>query len=418
MKSGQNSTLLSVGEALDILLSRIEPIDRDESAALFDCAGRTLFEDILAKRDLPSFDNSAMDGYAVKIADAGKTVRTIGRVYAGADLQGAIKSGECIKIMTGAPIPEGAEAIAMIEHVQSAGENLVKLPEQIALYQHIRKAGEEIKTGDTLLRRGERLNAVKCAALASQGVTIAKVYQRLKVAVISSGDEVVEPWLSPSRFQIFNTNAVTMTLSLKEAGFDAHYEGLCKDDPRLLAQKIEKALSENDALIVTGGVSVGDADYARKAFESLNAEIFFHGLNFKPGKPTMTGKVFGKHFFALPGNPLSAFANLRIFAFPALRKLQGDRAFYGDFCVAINDVAFEIKGDRDTAFLGALKNGRWQISRGGKYGSSMLLPIVESDSFAIFTKEAREVKAGEIIKIVPFDRFPKVSQGDPINRGR
>ncbi|MDR2639415.1 MAG: molybdopterin molybdotransferase MoeA [Helicobacteraceae bacterium] len=409
-------TSFSISEALALLLSKIEPNAQSESVALFSCAGRALAEDITARRALPPFDNSAMDGYAIKLADAGAIARVTDTVFAGSAPAKAVGKGEAIKIMTGAGVPEGAEAIVMIEHIEIVGENLIKLPSAIAPNQHIRLAGEEFGAGVKLLRAGERLNAVKTALLASQGIMSASVYKRLKIAVISSGDELVEPWQTPAPFQIFNSNAAAIALSLEEAGFETSYEGLGGDDPALLAQMIQKALAANDALVVTGGVSAGDADYSRRVFESLNAEIFFHGLNFKPGKPTMAGRVFGKPFFALPGNPMSALANLYMLALPAFRKLQGDLAVYSDFCVAENAEPFEIKGDRDTAFLGVLKSGRWRITRGGKYGSGMLLPLAKSDSFAIFSKSVREVKAGEAIKVIPLDRFPGVAPDDPINR--
>lgn len=416
INQGRTMTFLSISEALKLLLSKTEILDQRENVALFHCLGRVLSEEIIAKRALPPFDNSAMDGYAARIKDAGKVVKVTDTIFAGDAPKSEVKDGEAIKIMTGAPAPKGAEAVVMIEHITQTGENLIKLPDQIAPDQHIRLMGEELKVGVKLLYKGERLNAIKSALLASQGIMSANVYRRLKIAVISSGDEVVEPWQAASRFQIFNTNATSLILSLEEAGFIARYEGLSKDDPKGLSEKIEKALTQNDALIVTGGISAGEADYTRGAFESLNCEIFFHGLNFKPGKPTMAGKALGKLFFALPGNPLSALANLHMLVLPTLRKMQGDLAIYSDFCIANNKERFEINGDRDTAFLGCFKSGEWQIARGGKYGSGMLLPLAESNSFAIFSKNIGEVKEGESIKIIPLDRFPGSALEDPINR--
>ncbi|MDR3347805.1 MAG: molybdopterin molybdotransferase MoeA [Helicobacteraceae bacterium] len=407
---------LSIESALKLILSKIEAQCQSETISA-DCAlGRVAAEEITARRMLPPFDNSAMDGYAVKVGDSGQKVKVIGTIYAGDAPSDALARGEAIRIMTGAPIPKGTEAVVMREQIVSAGDEAITLPNQITPNQHIRYAGEEVQEGAQLIGRGECVSPIDAALLASQGITKVNVYKRLNVAVIASGDEVVEPWQTPDRYQIFNTNAVAIMQTLAKAGFEARYVGLCGDDPIVLATMIKKALLENDALIITGGVSAGAADHTRRAFETIGAEVFFHGLNFKPGKPTMAGKALDKLFFALPGNPLSAIANLLMLALPSLRKLQGAQKIFNDFCAAKNVRTFAIKGDRDIALLGTLAGGQWQITQGGKYGSGMLLPIARSNSFAIFAPRAGDIEAGIKIKVVPIDGTFSATFRDPLNR--
>jgi molybdopterin molybdotransferase len=409
-------TSYAITEAQLIALRRVKRITACETVALSECGDRILAEAIAASRSLPPFDNAAMDGYAVKCADAGKVVKVTDTIFAGDEPKRAVCEGEAIKIMTGAPTPEGAEAIAMIEHIERVDANTIRLPEKIAPSQHIRRKGEELEAGKTLFTIGDRLTPVRAALLASQGVAQVKVFRRVKVAVISTGDEVVELGGAPNAFQIFNSNATALIHSLRQAGFETIYSGTSRDDPIALAERLKNAFAVADAAITSGGISAGEADFTKRAFESIGSEIYFHGLNFKPGKPTMAGSAFGKPFFALPGNPLSAVVNLRALVLPALRKLQGAKACADDYIYAQNDEAFTLKNDRDTAVLGCVSRGRFTVTRGGKYGSGMLLPLAESDALAIFASSVKTVEKDQIIKVVSLNAAPVADAGDPINR--
>ncbi|GHV01443.1 molybdopterin molybdenumtransferase MoeA [Campylobacterota bacterium] len=392
-------TSLNLHEAHDRLLEAAAPIRATEIVGIFDLVGRILAEPLIATRALPPYDNSAMDGYAVKLADAGKIVQITERVLAGDQPQRSVELGETIGIMTGAIVPRGTEAIVPFEKVETL-TGAVKLPENIKPKQHIRFAGEEAAAGDQLIAAGERLNATHAALFASQGIMAAKVYCRLKVAVVSTGDELVEPWGSASLQQIHNTNSTAIALELRNAGYEPIYASLGSDDVNAIAGELKRLIGRVDFIITCGGISRGEADYTKEAFEQLGAVIFFHGLNFKPGRPTMAGQVRNTLFAALPGNPLSALANLHLLVFPVLQKIAGANEFWLDCQSAINGEEFNAKSDRDIAFLGRLEGGSFRIIDGGRYGSGMLTPLANANAFAIVSGAVSSVAQGAAIKVV------------------
>ncbi|MDR2904502.1 MAG: molybdopterin molybdotransferase MoeA [Helicobacteraceae bacterium] len=407
--------LPAIADALKIMLECVTPIARAELVSLSGALGRILAADVAALRDLPPYDNSAMDGYAVKLTDAGKAVKVAGAIFAGDEPNAEVSEGSAVKIMTGAMIPNGAEAVVMVEDTRILEGGLARLPEKIAADQHIRFAGEEIKEGAALFAKGDRITPAVGALLASQGITETRVFAPLKAAIISSGNEIVEAGVAAKAHQIYNTNAAALSLALKEAGFEPRYFGISPDDPARLAEILSRAFAECDAVLTTGGVSVGEADFTIKAFEAIGAEIFFHGLNFKPGKPTMAGAVLGKPFFALPGNPLSGAANLYLLVLPALAKLQGGKMFYPNFVLARLASDLAVKGDRQNAILGRFKSGEWSAARGGKYGSGMMTPLCEADSFAVFCG-AKTYERGSIVKVLPIPCDLSDNEADFVNK--
>lgn len=409
-------TFYDLNEALDRLLAGVVPAQAVETVGVLECEGRVLAEAVTVRRNLPPFSNSGMDGYAVKLGDAGKTVRIAGTIFAGGIPEGEVKPGEAIKIMTGAPTPAGCEAVVMFEQTEKVGDDRIKLPEKIAADQNTKAAGEELQAGAVLFKAGEKLGAAHGALLASQGIMAVRVFKRLKVAVVSGGDEVVEPWQTPGAYQIYNTNSAALCLSLKSAGFEPLYASLGGDDTEALAARLEAIIDSCDAVLTTGGISMGEADFTRAAFEKLGIEIFFHGLNLKPGRPTLAGRIGRKLAVALPGNPLSALANFHLLVLPALFKMQGQTAFATDFVTAENTEPFGLKGDRDTALLGRLEGGRFTVCRGGKYGSGMLLPVAESNALAVFERSVHKSEAGQNIKVVPIGFAPAPVRKDVINR--
>ena len=409
-------TFYDLNVALDRLLSGVAPTQAIETVGVLECEGRILAEAVAVRRNLPPFANSGMDGYAVKVADAGKTVRVTGTIFAGGVPQGEVKPGEAVKIMTGAPTPAGCEAVVMFEQTEKIADDQIKLPEKITANQNIKQAGEELRSGQGLFEAGEKLGAAHGALLASQGIMAVRVYKRLKVAVVSGGDEVVEPWQTPGEYQIYNTNSAALCLSLKSAGFEPLYASLGGDNTEALAARLEAIIESCDAVLTTGGISKGEADFTRAAFEKLGIEIFFHGLNLKPGKPTLAGRIGHKLAVALPGNPLSALANFHLLVLPALFKMQGQAAHAPDFATAENAETFTLKGDRDTALLGRLEGGRFSVCRGGKYGSGMLLPVAESNAFAVFEQNFGPVPSGCPIRVVPIGYAPRPERTEIINR--
>ncbi len=404
------------GEALKRLVEGSEPIGAEESVGLFSLCGRTLAQPVQAVRHLPPFDNSAMDGYAVRCGDAAQAVRVLDTLFAGDVPDAALSSGgETIKVMTGAPVPEGCEAVVPFEEATVKGDQ-VRLPETIKAGNHIKRAGEELSAGAPIFERGVCLDPSGVALLASQGMMAATVYRPLRVAVLSGGDEVIEPWQQPGAFEIYNTNSIALVSALQAAGYEATYATLSGDDEASLSRKLEEVLHGCDAVLTTGGISVGEADFTRAAFERLGIEIFFHGLNLKPGRPTMAGRIGRKLAVALPGNPLSALVNFHLLVLPALAKMQGRRACYLDVLLAQNLESVRIKTGRDTALLGRLEGGGFRVTRGGKYGSGMLLPLAESNAIALFGAQSGGLEADQPIKVIALQGALSEQWHDPINR--
>lgn len=404
----------NLDEALEILLGAVTKIDRVESVSLLEADGRVLAEKLVAIMNLPPFDNSGMDGYAVRLADAGKALSVASTIYAGGVPTSVLQSGSAIKIMTGAPTPDGAEAVVPFEHTTQDGE-LIRLPDQIKANQNIKKEGEELSAGETIFEVGTTLDPAKIALIASQGIMAVRVFERAKITVISGGDEVVEPWQKASRYQIYNTNSIALSTTLKKAGFEASYASIGKDNLEALAMRVKSAIEGSDVVLTTGGISVGEADFTKKALEMLGAKVHFHGLNIKPGKPTLVATIGKKLVVALPGNPLSALANLHLLVLPALFKIQGAQNYYHNLVEAKMGEDLLIKGDRDTAIFGTLSAGRFVSFNGGKYGSGMLSPIAQSNAIVVFGKSKGGASNGELVKVISINNPAIDSFVSPIN---
>lgn len=399
----QKESLIDFSEALDIVLTKTKKSGKYEIVSLFEASGRILAEDIYCKKQLPAFSNSAMDGYAVKLADAGKVALISGAIMAGDDPSSIrFNEGECVKIMTGAPIPPSAEAVVAFENAQTMESGDVLLPSVIKNMANIREEGEESKLGDKLLEFGEALTPAAIGSLASQGIFAVKVAARPKVAVISSGNEIAEPWESSSKTQIYNSNAATLLSLCKNYGCEASYV-------RLLADGYEETLSlinslkGYDLLITTGGISMGEADFIGKAFLESGLDALFKKVALKPGKPTMFGYLGETAVLALPGNPISAIANFYLFGSAIIARLTDAKAVHMGYVMGVNKTAFDIKDSRANLILGSYSNGVFEAYNGGNYGSGMIKPIVACNSFIMTGKGVTRLEAGEGVKVVLLD---------------
>jgi len=393
-------TSYDIKEIIDISLKNVECNLPSEKVMLLDSLNRVLSEDIYCKKELPAFNNSGMDGYAVRLKDAGKWVEIAGESFAGGNIPKiTLEDGKGLKIMTGAPTPHGTEGIVPFENVVEKNGNLIKLPEKLKLNDNHKIQGEEARIGELLLKKGTRLRYSHISLLASQGISVVSVYKKLRVGVFSTGDELKEPWESAAAHQIHNSNSSGIYMALKERGYDVSYIGSLRDEESAIKDGIEGALGF-DILFTSGGVSAGEADFTIKALESLGLETFFHGINVKPGKPTMMGRVGETIFFGLPGNPISALMNLQLFALPVLEKMQGSLKFYPTFFIAKNSESFSFKGQRANMVLGTINDGYFKATRGYRYGSGMILPLVESNSFAVIEKGIESLNEGAELKVI------------------
>lgn len=326
--------MITINAALGKVLSAVSPLSF-ENVALARAAGRVLAEDLRARIDVPSFDNSTMDGYAVRArnlagAGAGRPVglKIQGVARAGAQFLEKIRAGHAVKIMTGAPLPRGADAVVMQEQTQDGCSGAVKIFHAPKRGEWVRPRGGDIRAGEILIKKGGSLRPYEVSVLAAQGLREVLVYRRPRAAVLSTGDELVGPGRALAFGKIYDANGPAIASALSAWGMGWTDFGIAGDAPRRIKSKLRKALSRCDAVLVSGGVSVGDFDYTKSLLENLGVKTIFWKVKIKPGKPLYFGVYKGskgesKPVFGLPGNPVSVLVCLEEFVRPALDKMQG-----------------------------------------------------------------------------------------------
>jgi molybdopterin molybdotransferase len=401
-------------DALQMAMERVTGTQKREIVMLDAALGYSIATDITCQKNLPSFDNSAMDGFALRAEDAGKQLRIVATIFAGDTPKAILEEGCCYKIMTGAQVPSDADTIVPIEECSHVTETEVAIPEDIRQGNAFRPKGEEQKEGNVLFEKGEFITPAHIALLSAQGIMAAKVYKQLQIAVLSTGDEIKEPWEEASEDEIYNANAFAITSLLQKYGFAPTYAGAIPDDLEETVSLIAK-LKRYDVIITTGGISMGDADFLEEAFVKNGLSPLFHGVNVKPGRPTMMGTMQQSFVMAMPGNPLTAMINTFLLSLPVLFKMQGSSRYLHDFVYAKNIQAFKMRPGRNNIVLGKMENGTFHVTRNNKYGSGMLTPIVESNALAIFNEEVSSVKEEEFIKVILFESLPLAKENDPIN---
>ena len=386
---------VTIEEALEFIYKNTTPRSL-KIVPLEEALGYVLAEDITASHNLPPYDNSAMDGYAVKIEDALKDVKVGHTIFAGDDSKEELKSGFAIKIMTGAKIPHGCEAIVPIEDV-TITKGGVLLPKDIKPSRHIRLCGEDIKSGRTILKKGQRLHAHHITLLASQGRSHIKVYKRPKVAVFASGNELKMHFESVDAHQLYNTNSPTFYARALELGCEVDFIGTACDSLEDIYEHIKSAL-ESDLIVTSGGVSVGDADFTKEAFGKFGYEIFFDKVEIKPGKPTTFGRIKETLVLNLPGNPLAAALNFELFAQSIILALSGDEAKYIAPIETTAAAECIIKGGRRTLIPGYFDGT--EFTPYDKFSPGMITPLSISNAYIIADERCEVIKKGSRVKIL------------------
>jgi len=319
--------MISVEEALGILLSDL-PERKIEQIPFKSALGRVLAEDLVATSDIPPFNRSAVDGYAVLAADVEEApveLAVSGESRAGAGMPGTLRPGEAVAIMTGAPIPDGADCVQMIEQCQvSDNGQKVTVLRPVKARENIAPRASEARAGDAVLESGHRIGPAEIAVMATFGYQQASVYKKPAVAILATGDELVEYDRQPRPDQIRNSNAYCLASQLRYMDIEADYLGIARDDKEELRQKMLLGL-ERDILIITGGVSMGEYDFVQDVFHHLGLEILFSKVAIKPGKPTVFARRGDRLVFGLPGNPISALVTFECFVRPVLGRLCGMR---------------------------------------------------------------------------------------------
>ena len=314
-------TMIQFEKALETVLDSVRQLDA-ERVELADALGRILAEDVKSDLDIPPFNKSAMDGYACRRRDLGEELKVIETIPAGAVPTKSIAPGECAKIMTGGMVPEGADCVVMVEYTESPAQGRIRFSGD-RTKDNICQRGEDIKAGQVVLREGTLLKPQHIAVLATVGDAQPMVAKRPEVGIIATGNELVEPQLSPAGSQIRNSNGPQLVAQLWGIGAVARDYGIAKDTVDEIDNLFKKAANENDLVIICGGVSMGDFDFVPQVLKQNDVDLLFEKVAIKPGKPTVFGMSDNVYCFGLPGNPVSGFALFNLLVKPFLYKMMG-----------------------------------------------------------------------------------------------
>lgn len=401
----------SLSEALENMLNQLPEATKTETITINQAANRVLAEDIFSSINVPSFDNSAMDGYAISLQNFSENqpLVVIGKSFAGNPFSGKIAQGECVRIMTGAKIPENCNAVVMQEDATLNADGTVQFAKTPKIGANIRRIGEDVAQGSLVLAKGNLLNVATLPLLASLGISEVKVFHKVKVAVLSTGDELVSVGEKLGEGQIYDTNRFTVRLMLEKLGCEILDFGTLPDNPETFEKIFIEAQSRADILITSGGVSVGEADFTKDVLEKLG-KISFWKIAMKPGKPFAFGKLENAWFFGLPGNPVSALVTFYQLVQPALLKLSGyDNEKIANFSPKLTAYAAvpmkKAVGRQDfqRGFFYADENGQLAVKTIGTQGSHIFSAFNESNCFIVLEQERGNIEVGEKVVIQPFN---------------
>lgn len=399
---------LNVATARQALLDALSPVSGWEMLPIRSALNRILQRDIVAPFDVPAHTNSAMDGYAFRIADLaadGDTrLSVVGTALAGNAFSGQVGERQAVRIMTGAVLPQGADSVVAQEHVRTDGDALLVPPGQTA-GQHVRQAGEDLARGKPALAAGKRLGPAEIGLLASLGIGEVCVRRRLRVAFFSTGDEIASLNRPLAPGEVYDSNRYTLFGVLTQLGVEPIDLGVVGDHPAALEEALRQAAAQADVILTSGGVSVGDADYVRELTARLG-DVMFWKLNIKPGRPMAFGRIGDAWLFGLPGNPVAVMVTFHQLVVDALRKLMGcsplpERAWFKVPCVS----AIEKSPGRREFPRGVLfaDGDQWKVRPVSNQGSGILSSMSNANCFIVLPETGRDVAAGELVDVQPFD---------------
>jgi molybdopterin molybdotransferase len=403
--------LRSLDDALAELLARVAPLADTELVSSFDADRRVLAQDLVSALNVPGFDNSSMDGYALRSADvreAGVVLRVAQRIAAGHFGQ-MLHAGEAARIFTGAPMPPGADAVVMQEDCTDLGNDTVRVNSAPSAAQWVRRAGEDISQGTVVLQKGELLTPASLGLAASIGLSHLSVVRRAKVALFSTGDELVMPGdVAPQALPpgaIYNSNRFFLRALLLRAGCEVTDLGIVPDDRAATLAALQSAAAHHDLILTSGGVSVGEEDHIKPAVQQLGS-LDLWSISMKPGKPFAYGRVQSgdraAHFVGLPGNPVSSFATFLLLVRPLLAKLQGQRLVDGTIkSIAVRADFDWAKADKRREFLRARRNAGGGVDVYPNQSSGVLTSAVWADGL-IDNPAGTTIARGDTVRFIPF----------------
>lgn len=400
---------LTVEQALHNMLNAVTEKMGAEQIHLTEAVDRVLAKAIVSSVNVPSHENSAVDGYALHHSDlpsADETTRLtiVGRVVAGHPYKGPFKLGECIQIMTGAQMPDAADTVIMQEHVEVHGST-IRIGSRHKAGQNVRRAGEDIEAGQIVLAAGVKLTPAQIGLIASLGIAEVCVKTPLTVAVFSTGDEVLSIGDAPREGCIYDSNRYSLLAALKKIGCRVLDMGIIVDDPDKLREAFELASHSADVIFTSGGVSVGEADYTKQVLSEVGA-INFWKVAMKPGRPLAFGKISNTTFFGLPGNPVAVMVTFYQFALPCLQKMMGISSplISPSITARCNSPIRKLAGRTEfqRGILSQGSDGEWEVRTTGQQGSGILRSMSEANAFIILEHPRESVQQGEWVNVQPF----------------
>ena len=406
---GYDPEALHVDKAREAIRACLAPVEGSERVPLRAALGRVLAESIVPSIDVPAHDNSAMDGYAVRGADlkpdAEVILEEIGSAFAGRVFEGRVGPGQCVRVMTGAVMPQGADTVVIQEIVRAEGRRIA-IPAGQKQKQNVRSAGEDLKAGIPVLNAGTLVRPAELGVIASLGLAEVSVKRRLRVAFFSTGDELCSVGTPLGKGQVYDSNRYTLHGMLARLGVELLDLGVVRDDPAALEQALRTAAASADAIVTTGGVSVGEADFVKRLMAALG-EVLFWKIAMRPGRPMAFGRIGKAFLFGLPGNPVAVMVTFYQFVREALLILSGR----SDDCAlpllkvpsaaALRKVPGRTEYQRGILFRDA--NGEWTVRTTGQQGSGVLRSMSEANCFIVLEHGRGAVNAGEPVSVQLMD---------------
>ncbi len=415
--SSNANRFLSVSEVQKRIISDIKAIDGTEQVAIREALGRILAQDIVATFDTPPCDNSGMDGYAFSSKELTSdlseestlTLKIAGQSFAGHPYNGEIAAGEAIRIMTGAQVPDGVDTVVMQEHTEKSGDTpeaasvtITTIPKAFA---NVRKAGDDLKTGQTFLSEGKKLSPTDLAFLATQGIAEVRVSRKLRVAFFSTGDELRSIGETLGEGDIYDSNRYSLYGMLQNLDVEMIDMGVIPDDRQAIEEAFKTAADIADAVVTSGGVSVGEADFVKETLEKLG-QINFWKISMKPGKPLAFGTLGNSLFFGLPGNPVSVIATFYQFVQPALKRMKGQNIFLPLVVKAKTTELLKKRPGRTDFQRGILEqsdSGELTVRNAGIQASHVLTAMSQANCFIVIPAQSGSIEIGEMVDVQPFE---------------
>lgn len=397
---------MPVPKAREFIKQFLNPLSVFETLTLAESLGRVLAEDITSPSNVPNYNNSAMDGYALKATDVSASrLMVIGTAFAGKAFEGTVADGQCVRIMTGGAIPKGADTVVVQEKTVVDGEfiNIIEAPKPHA---NVRYAGEDLKLGQTVLATGHLMRPADLGLIASLGIGEVRAYRKLKVAFFSTGDELISVGQPLQTGQVYDSNRYTLFGMLTKLGVEVMDMGAIADDPTLLENTLLSAAAQADVVITSGGVSVGEADYM-KLLLAKHGQVMFWKVAMKPGRPLAYGKVGNAHYFGLPGNPVAVMVTFYQFVRDALLRLMGQSSpvplpmFIVQCTQAIKKMTGRTEFQRGILF--ADTDGSWRVKPTGAQGSALLSSMSLANCFIVLDETVGNLEAGAMVQVQVLD---------------